>query len=198
MAFCPPPSGGTDWQAYYDTQLDITWTADGNLQDFDGCPLCGAETLGSQVAWAAGLTINGIGGWRLARMGAPVVYRPGFATQPNLIDCSDTTQAACQVNELDHLFHYGAGTTFGSGVTAATPGPFSGIEASDYWSGSERGDAIDASWVHSMGFDNQTAANHSSLKFAWAVHPGLVPEPSTALLFAVGLAGLAAGGGKRT
>jgi hypothetical protein len=30
IGILPATSGGSDWQAYYDNQLDITWAADGN------------------------------------------------------------------------------------------------------------------------------------------------------------------------
>ena len=47
---------GTDYQAYYDDQLDITWTQNANI--------IGLDRWDSQVAWAAGLNIGGVTGWR--------------------------------------------------------------------------------------------------------------------------------------
>ena len=46
-------------EAYYDTVLNITWLADANA--------AGSSTMNwySAIAWAAGLNINGITGWRL-------------------------------------------------------------------------------------------------------------------------------------
>lgn len=43
--------------AYYDTVLDITWAADANIN--------GRVLWDNQVAWAAGLTLGGVSGWRL-------------------------------------------------------------------------------------------------------------------------------------
>jgi len=43
--------------AYYDPNLNITWAADANIN--------GSDTWDNQVAWAAGLTIGGVSGWRL-------------------------------------------------------------------------------------------------------------------------------------
>lgn len=48
----PATSGGTDWQAYYDDLLDITWAANANMDS--------SGSWGSQVAWAAGLTLGGV------------------------------------------------------------------------------------------------------------------------------------------
>ena len=38
-------------QAYYDDQLDVTWTTNANIN--------GRDTWDNQVAWAAGLTVDG-------------------------------------------------------------------------------------------------------------------------------------------
>ena len=43
--------------AYYDTELNITWAADANIN--------GAHSWWDQWIWASGLTINGVSGWRL-------------------------------------------------------------------------------------------------------------------------------------
>lgn len=44
--------------AYYDMDLDITWAADYvNINSYGNWD--------SQMAWASGLTVDGIGGWRL-------------------------------------------------------------------------------------------------------------------------------------
>ena len=53
----PATPGGTDYQAYYDTHLNITWAADANIN--------GVDTWANQVAWAAGLKIGEVRGWRL-------------------------------------------------------------------------------------------------------------------------------------
>jgi hypothetical protein len=40
----PTTPGGSDWQAYYDNQLDITWTTNANIN--------GADIWDNQVAWS--------------------------------------------------------------------------------------------------------------------------------------------------
>jgi hypothetical protein len=68
----PATPGDTDWQAYYDDQLDITLTADANINS--------ANNWGTQVNWAANLMIEDLGGWRL-----PTVNRNGDSA---IVDCS--------------------------------------------------------------------------------------------------------------
>ncbi|NBQ70923.1 MAG: PEP-CTERM sorting domain-containing protein [Nitrosomonadaceae bacterium] len=53
-----PRLGGA---AYYDTDLNITWAADANIN--------GMHNWWDQMAWASGLTIDGISGWYLAGLG---------------------------------------------------------------------------------------------------------------------------------
>ncbi len=51
--------GTNVFQAYYDDQLDITWTADANIN--------GPDTWDNQQTWVMGLTLNGVGagGYRM-------------------------------------------------------------------------------------------------------------------------------------
>ena len=49
--------GGTDYQAYYDTEADLTWLADANVN--------GAMNWADANAWTAGLDVDGVTGWRL-------------------------------------------------------------------------------------------------------------------------------------
>lgn len=51
----PATPGGTNYQAYYDTDLNITWAANANINN-------GPMTWQQAVDWAAGLTIEGVGG----------------------------------------------------------------------------------------------------------------------------------------
>jgi hypothetical protein len=83
-------------QAYYDDQLDITWTANANIN--------GATNWDNQVAWAAGLDIDGVTGWRLPSM--------DVNGDDVTVNCSSSSQAACKDNEYGHLNYYGAGTEF--------------------------------------------------------------------------------------
>jgi len=44
-------------QAYYDTETDLTWTADLNINDH--------KTIDEQLSFLSTFTIDGIGGWRI-------------------------------------------------------------------------------------------------------------------------------------
>ncbi len=165
-------------QAYYDTQLDITWTTDANIN--------GEQTWNDQDAWAASLTINGVSGWRLPNL--------DINDDNAIINCGTSTQAACMDNEFGHLFHYGAGTTLGSGVTDISPGPFSKVQNAAYWSGTVFAVLPNRAWVFRMGLGSQGVDEKGELRFAWAVHDGnaaVVPVPAAVWLFgsALGLLG---------
>ena len=169
----PATSGGTDWQAYYDDQLDITWTANANINDF--------TAWNNQVGWAAGLEINGVDGWRLASMDVD-----GDGT---VINCATvgTVQAACADSEYGHLFFYGAGTTMGSGVTSGSPSPFTAVNDASYFSGTE--DGASRAWAFRFTDGGFGGIGKSQFSLAWAVHDGdvgTVPEPAHALLLVTG------------
>lgn len=172
----PATPNGTDWQAYYDDQLDISWTANANIN--------GANTWGNQMAWAAGLNIDGVIDWRLPNMDVN-----GDGT---IVSCT-TNQAACKDNEYGHLLHYGAGSVFGSGITAGSPGPFSNVQTGYYWSTTETTPVSSDAWFLHFYAGNQAVRSKNSLLFAWAVHEGnvgAVPIPAAVWLFGSGLLGL--------
>ncbi len=174
----PATPGGTDWQAYYDDQLDITWLGNANVN--------GSNTWDAQVAWVSNLTVSGVGGWRL-----PDMDRNNDGV---VIDCSVSSQADCQDNELGHLFYYGEGSTLNAGIKPSNPGPFVNVQANDYWSGTDFNLNTTDAWF--MGFfgGGQSHINKiDNQKFAWAVHDGRVspvPLPAAAWLFGSGILGL--------
>ena len=172
----PATPGGTDYQAYYDDQLDVTWAANANLN--------GLATAPSQLAWVAAFEIDGVGGWRLPTA--------------NTIDCSDpgTPQAVCAAHEYGHLYYYGAGTTQGAGITAASPGPFSNILGgiNFYWSSTQ---ATPSSAYYDFSFN--TGA--TGLDFggccalaAWPVRDGDVGGPPPPVPISGWVPGLVAAG----
>jgi hypothetical protein len=170
----PATAGGTDWQAFYDDQLDISWTANANIN--------GLDTWGNQDAWVAGLDINGVTGWRLPNM--------DVNGDNTAVKCS-SDQAACKDNEYGHLYFYGAGTVFGSGITASSPGPFSNVLSNAwYWASNRSGVGAKDLFIFTSGTNGGDTAGSWA---AWAVHDGnvsTVPVPAAVWLFGSGLLGL--------
>ena len=54
--------GSPAFDAYYDTELDITWLADANYAKTSGAVPDGYMTHADALAWTAGLSIHGISG----------------------------------------------------------------------------------------------------------------------------------------
>jgi len=169
----PATPSGTDYQAYYDDQLNITWAADANIN--------GLANWHNQRAWAAGLSLGGITGWRLPSMDVN-----GDGT---VLGCHNPLPAGIEDNEHCYMHQI-------SGVTSSTPGPFSNIQPWRYWSGTEN----ILNPAHAWSFDfkgvvwGQGQNNKDNFEYhAWAVRDGdvdVVPVPGAVWLFGSGLLGL--------
>ena len=173
----PVIPGGTDYLAYYDDQLDITWAANADIN--------GLGTWDGQNLAASTTTIGGISGWRLPSMD---VNGDG-----SIIDCSISSQAVCTDNEYGHIFYYGAGTTFGDGIKVTSPGPFNNIQDNIYWSSTESTTVSTSAWIFRFlsDFGDQRTFNKSvDIHSAWLVHDGdvaTVPLPAALWLFGSGI-----------
>ena len=166
----PSTPGGSDYQAYYDPNLDITWAANPTLG--------GLIDWATANSWASSLTIDGIGGWRL-----PSSDVNGDGT---VINCSGGGVPGCEDNEMGYLY-------WEEGITSSTPAPFGSVPASPFWSGTDLGSTTSA-----LGLDFSSGSVFSASKtfsrYAWAVQSGdvaLIPEPSTFVLVASGIVALA-------
>ncbi|WP_158675232.1 DUF1566 domain-containing protein [Thiohalobacter thiocyanaticus] len=204
-------------EAYYDTTLDITWLADANAgvgSAFDDgfSPNDGRMTWSSANAWAAGLDVNGITGWRLPTV-TPIdgtsfntlfsnnaTTDKGYADADGWVDGSGTP-----VSEMGHMFYVTLGnlgfctpndTSPGSCVTPtgsglSNTGPFSNVQSDFYFSGSALGSSN--AWGFFFRNGTQDAIGQSFSEFAWAVRSGdvsAVPVPAAVWLFGSGLLGL--------
>ena len=173
----PSTPGGTDYQAYYDDQLDITWSAAVNVN--------GPDTWANHVDWASSYSIDGVTGWRL----------PNFDVNGdgNIISCVSDPIAACLDNELAYMVRI-------NDFYPMNTGPFSGLDQSGiYVSGTEYTLDTNSVWQISLSVNRTPGSIGISLKNytsfnAWAVHDGdvasLVPVPATVWLFGSGLIGL--------
>ena len=166
--------------AYYDTDLDITWAADANIN--------GQMDWDAANAWAGTLNIGGVGAggagslWRL-----PDVDRDGNGV---IVDCSIGAPATCVDNEDGNLYH-------SYGINAGATGVFSNIQGGSYWSGNQAPLAIQA-WKFGFGTSGPASGladdvNKTNLFYAMAVYDGdvaAVPIPAAVWLFGSGLLGL--------
>jgi hypothetical protein len=172
--------GIDDFQAWYDTRLDITWLDDlqySRTSDYDDD---GRMTWVDAQAWIASLNAGshlGISNWRLPH-GLPV---------HEMLDLHENT--------------LGNGTIFNTASACAQPpypsclantGPFDNWETGDYWTDTLE---FNGQWAQDFYFVTGFIGNgeiNTSLKHAWAVSDGdlaVVPVPAAfwLLVSAVGM-----------
>ena len=174
----PSTAGGTDYQAYYDDVLDITWSA--------SVDVTGLDNWSNHSSWVAGYSIEGISGWRL----------PDFDVNNDgtVISCVGDSESLCRDNELAYMVRI-------YGFYPMNTGPFSGLDSSGvYISNTE--DDLDPTrvWGISLSINRTpggagTRDKSDSNIVAWAVHDGdvsaaVVPVPAALWLFSSGLVGL--------
>ena len=180
----PSTPGGTDYQAAYDTVLDITWTTDAALS--------GIGNWDNRVGWADGLgdaNYLGFDDWRLASMSVAAGLPTG--TTSTVVDCNTATELACRDNELGYMFsHNMGGSSFDSKTGNQT---VDGVLLTDvqpsYWSGTGSGSFGAWGFGFSGGFQNNLSKNRD-FPYGWAVRAGDVPIPAALWLFGSGLLGL--------
>lgn len=158
--------------AFYDSNLNITWAADTSIS--------GVNPFDYHVAWVAGLTIGGVGDWRLASADVN-----GDGT---IVNCFHGGVSGCEDNEMGFLY-------WDEDIRYGHMGPFSNTPdiqiTTRYYSGTE----IHLSGVSSFNFIDGRQRFDSTVNdfYAWPVHDGdvgAVPVPAAAWLFSAGLLGL--------
>lgn len=161
--------GNSVIDAYYDTDLNITWLRNANVN--------GATTWSAAVTWAANYSFGGYSDWRL----------------PTSDTCNGYN---CTGSEMGHLWYVeqgnGAGSAPNFGSFQNVQGNFSG---SGYWSGTVNpGNPTDALFFYeNTGL--QSSGDHANRFYSMAVRdgdiasiPSAVPEPETYALMLAGLA----------
>jgi hypothetical protein len=193
-------------EAYYDTDLNITWLANANYA---------GTTMDWTTAnsWAAGLDPygSGITNWRLPTTidadgpDAGSAPNDGCNFTPSQFQGLDCGYNISVHSEMSHMFYVtlgdkafydttGTGPQPGWGLT--NTGPFANVQANYYWSATQYATNTSFAWsfnflLGDQGFYNKTA----NFYYAWAVHSGdvgasTVPVPATVWLFGSGLIGL--------
>ena len=152
----------------YDTDLNITWAANANLQG-------SLITWYVATDWAANLNFGGYDDWRL----------------PTTTDqiCGYKYYFNCTGSELGHLFYIElGGEAYKSILTNHNDNfnLFNNIQESIYWSETGYPDYPNSAWI--FGTDaGMTWGGYKGIDgYAWAVRSGDVPEPDIIWLLLAG------------
>lgn len=154
--------------AYYDTEADLTWLADANYAMTSGYDDDGQMTWAEAKAWAAGLTVGGVGGWRLAD-----TLQPDASCENQ--SGSISSGYNCTGSEMGNLFYNVLGGKAASSITTihnANYDLFSNVQSYGYWSATKYAPDKGGAWNLYMrsGFQDGHAKN--IVYHAWAVHDG--------------------------
>ncbi len=201
--------GGTDYQAYYDDVLDITWLADADYARTSGYDSDGRMSWDQAQAWVGSLdTTNhlGVTGWRL-----PTVTDSGAAGCDYAYigtDCGYNVDTS--TGEMASLFYDTLGyqawfdtsgnerSTGDYGIScpsSCNTDPFSNVRRYGYWSGTEYVPDTNRAWFFHFQEGKQSNPYKNGYVYAWAVVDGdiaasVVPVPAAIWLFGSALAGL--------
>ena len=169
--------------AVYDTEADLTWLADANYAMTSGYDADGAMNWVDANAWAAGLNVGGVDGWRLA----PSLNADGSGP------CIGYN---CTGSEMGNLFYNVLGGIAGSSIITThntNYDLFSNVQAYGYWSATEYAPNTLNAWRFYMNYGRQGTSRVVLDFYAWAVQSGdvsAVPVPAAVWLFGSGLLGL--------
>jgi hypothetical protein len=197
--------GAGDYQAYYDDVAELTWLADANAN--------GLMNWANANAWAAGLDVAGVSGWRLPDTnpvnGTAYDYNIAYDGTTDYgynISAPGTTYSGSTGSEMANMFYNVLGNTGWYDTSGAATGcyvapnycltntgPFSNLQSSYYWSATEYAPSTTNAWIFYMNLGGQDGFYKTSNGYAWAVQSGdvsAVPVPAAAWLFGSGLIGL--------
>jgi len=188
------------FEAYYDTDLNITWLADANVN--------GPMTWATANTWAANLsfynplTNQTIDDWRLPTTtdtGAPGCDFAYSGTDCGYnVDTASSEMAHLYFTELGNLSYYTTtGADSGAFAGGSNPnstldnvGPFTNFQSHYYWSGTEYAPNPSSAWTFDTLDGSQDGNDKTNSFYALAVRPGDVAAVPEAQTYALMLAGL--------
>lgn len=181
-------NGVTD--AFYDTDLNITWLRDANYAKTSGFDLDGKMSWAQANTWANAVTFAGFGGWRL-----PTTLVPDSSCTSH----ANSAGANCSGSEMGHLYYTEFGNSYMSSAHVNTPtnmGNFLNTVTTNayYWSRTSTSQTGDA-YAFTFGRGHQGyGAKSLVVDYAMLVHYGdisavvtAVPEPETYAMLLAGL-----------
>ncbi|MCK4951780.1 MAG: DUF1566 domain-containing protein [Gammaproteobacteria bacterium] len=160
------------FEAYYDTDTNLTWLADANFAQTSGYDADGFMTWQEAMDWITNLNINGVTGWRLPTTIQP---DPSCSQQVGGIFGPSSQGSNCIGSEMGNLYYNLLGGVAGvwlSGNHNANYDLFSNIMRDDYWSSTEFAPDTTRSWMMDMLNGSQQPITKDWHNFAWAVHDG--------------------------
>jgi hypothetical protein len=170
------------FEAYYDTELNITWLADADMN--------GPMTWDAANTWVANLSftdgVNVYDNWRL-----PSTLQPDLSCSTQ--SGGDSYGYNCTGSEMGHLFYSElGGAALQSILSSADPDvvKFANLQALPYWSATEYGSNTVFAWAFLFNNGNQTAPGKTNSYLSLAVSPGdiaAVPEADTWVMLLAGL-----------
>jgi len=158
--------------AFYDTDLNITWRRNANLN--------GLMSWADAVAWADNMAFGGYTDWRLPTSAACLAFN-------------------CTGSEMGHLWYVELGNL--AGDATPNTGNFVNMQLYAYWSGTTYASDASQAYHFNIDLGDQDVAGKVNPLFAMAVRPGdvlaAVPEPETYAMMLAGLAALGVGTRRR-
>jgi hypothetical protein len=206
------------FEAYYDTDLDITWLADANYAKTSGYDADGMMTWADANTWVANLsltdTVNNItyDNWRLPTVtpvnGVSFVYslaNNGSTDYGYNISAPGSAYPGSTGSEMAHLYYNTLSNKSFACTNCSTPqagwgltntGPFTNLQDDHYWSATVYAPDTGSAWViyfgsigNAAGGQGYRSKNHNAI-YALAVSPGDVAAVPEAQTYAMMLASL--------